>query len=262
MDGIGKRPGTAGEVGRFSFGHGGLGGPGVGSSAQPGAFNAFSFNPSSQAGDEVTGFAMSDAAVTRGLQELLEVRTRRLLLRPLGSDDFESLTSLLASNAAALEAVGIVLAAEIGSDRGAYEQFLADLAFLRAIDQRLDLGVFADDELLGMVGLHSMQRGQIEMAAAMAWVDGAHAGRGYVPEALAGLLRLAFDDLALHRVEAAMLPDNTAARRVVAKLGFEDEGLARRWGTIKGVWRDHCRTSITVEDWNARRDEYTALYGV
>jgi len=256
-DVIGKRPGTAGEVGRFSFGMGGLGRLGVGGSAQPGVLN-----PLSQAGDEVMGFTMGDVADAGELQELLEVRTRRLLLRPLRSDDFGAMAPLLAANAAALEAVGIVTLVQIGSDRAAYDQFLADITFLRAIDQRVDLGVFADDELLGMVGLHSIQRGQVETAAAMAWVAQAHAGRGCVTEALAGLLGLAFDDLALHRVEAAVLPDNAAARRVAAKLGFEDEGLVRRWGTVRGVWRDFCRASITVEDWNARRDEYTRLYGV
>ncbi len=58
------------------------------------------------------------------------------------------------------------------------------------------------------------------------WIDEALAGRGYVPEGVVLLMRYAFETLGLHRLEAAIVPRNTASRRVAEKLGLRDEGIA------------------------------------
>ena len=49
----------------------------------------------------------------------------------------------------------------------------------------------------------------------------------------------AFGPLALHRVEANIMPRNQASLRVAEKCGFQPEGLARRYLCINGVWEDH-----------------------
>jgi len=43
----------------------------------------------------------------------------------------------------------------------------------------------------------------------------------------------------LHRIQAAHLQENTRSAAVLARLGFEREGLARRYLYIDGAWRDH-----------------------
>jgi ribosomal-protein-alanine N-acetyltransferase len=53
------------------------------------------------------------------------------------------------------------------------------------------------------------------------------------------LIDVAFGKLALHRIEANIMPRNTASMRVVAKLGFYDEGLAKSYLKINGKWEDH-----------------------
>ena len=69
-------------------------------------------------------------------------------------------------------------------------------------------------------------------------------------------MRFAFDDLRLHRLQIAIIPRNKPSRRVVEKLGIRLEGLAERYLEINGVWEDHMRYAITVEDWIARRTEF------
>ena len=54
-----------------------------------------------------------------------------------------------------------------------------------------------------------------------------------------GALRFAFNDLALHRVEAACLPANEPSRRLLERVGFHREGMARAYLRINGVWADH-----------------------
>ena len=40
-------------------------------------------------------------------------------------------------------------------------------------------------------------------------------------------------------MEATVRPENVASLRVLAKLGFRDEGLLRRYLEVDGAWRDH-----------------------
>ncbi len=52
--------------------------------------------------------------------------------------------------------------------------------------------------------------------------------------------------MGLHRVEINIRPENTASLRVVAKLGFRDEGLRRSYLHIDGDWRDHRTFALTA----------------
>ena len=72
------------------------------------------------------------------------------------------------------------------------------------------------------------------------------------------LMRFAFEELRLHRLEICIIPRNTNSRRVMEKLRVREEGIAQRYLEINGVWEDHVRYGITVEEWQARGDELTA----
>ena len=87
----------------------------------------------------------------------------------------------------------------------------------------------ADDTLLGGLTLSNVRRGVTQAAAVGYWVGNPYAGRGYMTRALAGAVRFAFDELKLHRVEAACMPNNLASIRVLERNRFQREGLARRY---------------------------------
>jgi ribosomal-protein-alanine N-acetyltransferase len=42
------------------------------------------------------------------------------------------------------------------------------------------------------------------------------------------------------------------------KLRFREEGVAQRYLEINGVWEDHVRYAITVEEWAQRKGELAA----
>jgi ribosomal-protein-alanine N-acetyltransferase len=92
------------------------------------------------------------------------------------------------------------------------------------------------------------------------WVDESHAGQGLVPEGVAVILRYGFEQLGLHRIEAAIVPRNRSSRRVAEKLGMREEGTAERFLQIRGVWEDHVRYAMTSEEWSVRRDELEAAF--
>jgi hypothetical protein len=54
--------------------------------------------------------------------------------------------------------------------------------------------------------------------------------------------------LGVQFVEATVRPENAASRAVLAKVGFREEGLLRRYLQVDGGWRDHLLVGLTVEE--------------
>lgn len=50
-------------------------------------------------------------------------------------------------------------------------------------------------------------------------------------------------ELKLNRIMANYLPDNQRSAGLLARLGFAQEGLAKRYLKINGHWRDHVLTA-------------------
>lgn len=116
------------------------------------------------------------------------------------------------------------------------------------------------DRFAGEINLGTVQRGPYQNAYVGYWIDEDAAGNSYVPEAFVVLCRFAFEDLALHRLQASIIPRNQPSHRVAEKLGLRNEGVAARYLQINGVWEDHVRYAITAEDWAERRDSYLAQW--
>jgi ribosomal-protein-alanine N-acetyltransferase len=112
-----------------------------------------------------------------------------------------------------------------------------------------------EERFAGEINLSSVQRGPFQSAYVGYWIDQAQAGHGYMPEALVVVARFAFEHVRLHRVQISIIPRNHRSRRVVEKLKIRDEGIAHRYLEINGVWEDHIRYALTLEEWHDRRDE-------
>ncbi len=121
-------------------------------------------------------------------------------------------------------------------------------------------GIFVDGYFAGEINISSVQRGPFQSAYVGYWIDEARAGNAYVAEALVVVIRHCFEDLRLHRLQIAIIPRNTASRRVVEKLAIREEGTAERYLEINGVWEDHVRYAITAEDWHVRAEELLSAW--
>ena len=101
--------------------------------------------------------------------------------------------------------------------------------------------IFADVDqaLVGAITLSNVRRGVAESGTLGYWIGQPHAGRGLATAAVRAMVGHAFDELNLHRVEAACVPGNRASRRVLEKSGFVLEGQARAYLKINGAWADH-----------------------
>lgn len=70
--------------------------------------------------------------------------------------------------------------------------------------------------------------------------------------ALEDVLELSFGEFGLHRVEAAIMPDNQRSRNLATRLGFREIGLAERYLELDGAWRDHVLYEINEANFSPR----------
>ena len=97
----------------------------------------------------------------------------------------------------------------------------------------------SDDAMTGGITLSNVRRGVAQMGSVGYWCGQPFARQGQTLAAVRMLTVFAFRTLALHRLEAACLPQNDASRRLLNRAGFKEEGLASAYLKINGVWRDH-----------------------
>jgi ribosomal-protein-alanine N-acetyltransferase len=190
------------------------------------------------------------------LQEAPLLVGRRVLLRPLKGSDWEAWRDVRVRSREWLEPWEPL--PEPGSpdpvaDVEAFRARCGAWERQRHFDTAYGFGLFMrDGPFVGEVSLGSVQRGPFQGAYIGYWVDRDHAGVGLVPEGVALIMQYGFDDLGLHRLEASIVPRNTASRRVAEKLGLREEGTALRFLQIRGVYEDHVRYAITAEEWVER----------
>jgi ribosomal-protein-alanine N-acetyltransferase len=98
-----------------------------------------------------------------------------------------------------------------------------------------------DDRVIGFARLATSG---VQAAKLGYMIAADHWGHGYATDAARTLLRFAFGPLALHRVTAAIGPENSASIAVVKRLGFSYEGHLRDHVYTNGAWRDSLLFSL------------------
>ena len=105
-----------------------------------------------------------------------------------------------------------------------------------------------DDVLLGGCTLSNVRRGVTQCCALGYWIGERFSRQGYMFDAIRALVPFIFSTLGLHRIEAACLPSNDASKSLLTKLGFRQEGVARRYLQINGEWQDHLLFALLADE--------------
>jgi [ribosomal protein S5]-alanine N-acetyltransferase len=101
--------------------------------------------------------------------------------------------------------------------------------------------------MAGVIMIDSIIRGRFQSGSLSYAAFAPAAGRGYMSEGLGLVVRYAFGDLRLHRLEANIQPGNRSSLALVRRQGFRNEGYSPGMLFIDGAWRDHERWAITRE---------------
>ncbi|MEV7969474.1 GNAT family N-acetyltransferase [Sphaerisporangium sp. NPDC088356] len=99
--------------------------------------------------------------------------------------------------------------------------------------------------IAGNINIQSIIRGRFQCGSLGYAAFAPTAGQGYMSEGIGLVLRHAFEQLRLHRLEANIQPENEASLRLARRHGFRKEGYSPGLLFIDGAWRDHERWAIT-----------------
>jgi RimJ/RimL family protein N-acetyltransferase len=188
------------------------------------------------------------------LRPVYPVSTGRLLLRPLTVDDVDALLAYRSR-----PDVCRYVPFEPMDRHTIHERLATHWAATDLTDagQALTLGieVARSGELIGDVVLfwHSREHRGGEIGYV---VHPDFAGDGYATEAAHALLRLAFDDLGLHRVTARIDERNEPSARLARRLGMRQEARLVHNELFKGEWSTELDFAMLSDEWPAHRARF------
>ena len=119
-------------------------------------------------------------------------------------------------------------------------------------DQAVRLYLFEAENnrtVVGSLEFSQISRGPFQACYLGYGIAKKYEGKGFMFEATQAAIKYAFHDLNLHRIMANHLPENRRSARLLSRLGFRQECVAKEYLRINGEWRDHVLNSLHNPDW-------------
>ena len=109
-----------------------------------------------------------------------------------------------------------------------------------------------DSIAIGDIGLYGGAPEDRHASIGMMIGETAYWSQGYGSDALRSVLRFAFSEMNLHRVELEAHADNARGIAAYRKCGFVEEGVLRDASHRAGAWKDHVVMAVLSEEFLAR----------
>jgi [ribosomal protein S5]-alanine N-acetyltransferase len=179
-------------------------------------------------------------------QSFPQLETSRLILRRMQASDAGALFEVLADDEVTryYDDETFTDVSQAGEQIKAWENGFSNRRCLR-----WGITMKGEPEIIGTCGYYGLH----------AWHRRASIGyelkrscwrQGFMTEALAVLIDLGFREMDLNRIDAVVMPANTASIKLLEKLGFHNEGLLKEyenWGP-KG-FADLCMLALLRSSW-------------
>ena len=162
-----------------------------------------------------------------------------LTLRALRRRDATAWRELRARNAEWLGPWEATVPPESDEPIPTYGQMLARFRAEARGGRMIPWAMTVERRFVGQLTVAGITLGSLRGASIGYWIDARVAGRGITPLAVALAIDHCFGELALHRIEVVIRPENKASLRVVEKLRLRREGTRPAFLHIDGAWRDH-----------------------
>lgn len=172
--------------------------------------------------------------------------TDRLILRLLGEEEAPAVLQFYRKNRAVFEPYEAIHPEQFYTE--SYQRTLLNYELSLTLKHNLiRFYVFRrenPDEIIGTVCFRNIDRSTYYSCETGYRFSPAYWHKGYAREALAFGIQLMFEEFHLHRIEATVMPENTASIRLLESLAFQQEGIAREYALIQGKWEDHIRFAL------------------
>ncbi len=186
----------------------------------------------------------------RPLRHSFEVRTKRLVLRPLRLSDFSVWRDSHGKTFTEQNEWDRSRKSAGPLTRSQLKKLVTHLTDQWKRDEFYGFAVFKKKtgEIVGYVSLMDLQRKIFQNAYLGYLILNTHWGKGYCPEAVQAALEIGFRKFNLHRIEAGIDPRNSRSIAVAKRLGMRREGKSLRRLFLSGQWNDMYSYVVTCED--------------
>jgi RimJ/RimL family protein N-acetyltransferase len=174
----------------------------------------------------------------------MKLGTERLILRRPETEDVSNLLNLLSDKEFAATVPEIPRREEeireyLEAERSVTKPEL-NKCFNLLLERR------QDNRVVGLTTLVLRKHSQGEIGYAL---HGDYRNRGYASEAARAFVDYSFAKLGLHRIYAETRADNTAAWRVMERLGMRREACFKEMVQEDGDWRDVVVYAVLADEW-------------
>lgn len=176
---------------------------------------------------------------------MVELQGERVRLREFRLDDLDASLAVVADDRVTRTLSFDSLTREMQAERLAAAIDRAQQT--RRAEYYLAVTPIDSDELVGFARLGLSG---VRAAKPGAAVAADHWRKGYALDATETIVIYGFDVLGLHRISAAIGPDNKPSLAVVKRLGFTHEGRLRDYVFTNGAWRDSELYSVLAHEWS------------
>jgi ribosomal-protein-alanine N-acetyltransferase len=102
---------------------------------------------------------------------------------------------------------------------------------------------------IAFVSLFNIIRGAFQACYLGYRVDSMFERKGYMFEAVGAVVADAYQTLFLHRIMSNYMVGNERSARLLQRLGFNEECVAKEYLLVNGTWTDHVLTSKINPTW-------------
>jgi len=106
--------------------------------------------------------------------------------------------------------------------------------------------------LVGGINVNNVCRGAAQYGSLGYWLSQDCQGKGYMTMAGKAALEFSFFEIGLHRMNAATLLHNQKSKNLLHRLGFVEEGMAKKFVQINGLRQDHLLFGLNADDFLAK----------
>ena len=184
----------------------------------------------------------------------MNIRGKFVTLRAIEQDDLELLRGMLNDPEMEQLVVGWSLPVSSYQEQQWYESSQLDQRNLRFVieteeDGALGMATLVDIDWKNRTATHGMKLAKVR-----------HRSKGVGTDTVMAVMRYAFDELQLHRLDGSWFASNAASRAMYMKCGWKEEGIRRSCVYKGGEYRDLTLVGILENEYReiVARNDYWA----
>jgi [ribosomal protein S5]-alanine N-acetyltransferase len=114
--------------------------------------------------------------------------------------------------------------------------------------KEFNFGIVVNNEVVGICGLAGFD--PLHRNAELGyWLGKPFRGQGIMSKAAKAVVRFAFEELKVHRLDVWHMEENEGSKRIIQKLGFTHEGMRREGHLKNGEWKSSVMYGLLEEEY-------------